>query len=326
MSIGEPKPHILSLFEQGLAIEKISEIVQISSYWVTSSLVDEFGKSEFNALKRAYQDRALLDMIEQGCSDAQIVRKLGLRAKRIHNVRTWVERRGKDSMQEEIVKLKANLRMTRASLRDRNLEIMRLYLDEGRTTREIGQELGLSGQRVSQILQGMNITKRNKQEAINQRIYELCVGGKTYREICAELGLSRSQIAARIKRNGFPTPRYAVPYPSKKRPAPHRDRIVSLYLDGLTGSEVAEKLGIPLPTVYANLRAANVPRRRKNSSPYPCTDRVAERQREVWRLHKTGMRHGAIATSLGVPYHIVANDIRHIRIALRDREPRPVGA
>lgn len=77
------------------------------------------------------------------------------------------------------------------------------------------------------------------------------------------------------------------------------DAVIREYVDGATGSELAEKYGVSTPTVLSRVRAAGVARRRGprqgHGSKRMCPDRdaaIAARRRSGETLQSIGDEYG----------------------------------
>jgi transposase len=94
---------------------------------------------------------------------------------------------------------------------ERTPEIVALY-EAGRSCREIGEAVGVSGHAVSNALRlaGVKRRKGGGRKGVTkvplERLRELTAQGLTLTELAFETGLDMGGLSRRLRRNGIPTP------------------------------------------------------------------------------------------------------------------------
>jgi len=143
--------------------------------------------------------------------------------------------------------------------------IITLYRAGG-SLRRVAAQMSISSESVRQVLKRAGMSRRSSGDyhrtylsrAELQRVARLYESGMSAASVGRTLGLGGSKVIYRLHRLGI-----------EVRPAGHYGRVSKdelkrtgeLYASGLTGTEVAQRLGLGLPTVYARLRRMGVPRR-----------------------------------------------------------------
>lgn len=152
----------------------------------------------------------------------------------------------------------------------RKAEIVQLRL-KGLSYREIGDIVGLSGERVRQILDEENDSalsraRRRQNDARNQKILALHHQGLTQQAIAAELGMKSYTAVGQVIRDAGLC-RYRE---QRERDGINDERIAQLKAQGCTYRQIADTLGIEkLSAVYAALKRKGlvVPLNAKRAQP-----------------------------------------------------------
>lgn len=141
--------------------------------------------------------------------------------------------------------------------------IKKMYLEEGMSTTEIGDKLGVSSTVPQRILKNMGITrsiseaKLGKERGTNlpvDEIKEMYQEGKSTISIANEIDCSKSSIIKVLKKEGIPRDNI---YEYKHEKI---EDIEYLYLNGYSMNRICEELDIPYSTVNSNLHKLGIVR------------------------------------------------------------------
>ncbi len=174
--------------------------------------------------------------------------------------------------------------------------------------------------------------KRSKEVAKRrENVARLYTKGKTVREIAEELGVTVPIIYQDIRlliKEGKVEKREKSDINGKKEGrkrskevAKRREEVVRLYTKGKTVREIAEELGISLPTIYQDIRIlvkeGKIEKREREESKTNGKKRgrkrskkVSKRREDAARLYKEGKTAKEISEELGVSVSIIYQDIR----------------
>ena len=170
----------------------------------------------------------------------------------------------------------------------RREEVARLY-NEGKTAKEIAEEIGVSIQIVYQdihiLVEEKRIVKRERKS------------------------LTRSKKTKRIE-----------------QVAKRREEVVRLYNEGKTVDEISKKIGVSIATIYSDIKVLEAEekierhkiKRKKN------TAKLTKRREEIARLYNEGKTPKEIAEKLGISLTVVYRDLKELeneeKIKRRKRE------
>jgi len=108
----------------------------------------------------------------------------------------------------------------------------------GMTLREVGEEFGISGERVRQILSGLEVSTRSRKVGELEGLEEMASRGMRLKEIAEEFGISDSAVSKRLRKRGLKVA--YVPRVSWDWRSAEKD-----YLEGVLSLPlIAEKYGI----------------------------------------------------------------------------------
>jgi transposase len=136
----------------------------------------------------------------------------------------------------------------------RLLEMRALY-ERGATLREVGEEFGISGERVGQLFRGAGLRTRStgetralEREPRAREMYELYGQGMTLGEVGEKFGISASGVRHLFEIEGLPLDSRARADASKREQKRVREsraaQMYELYERGATVAEVGEKFGV----------------------------------------------------------------------------------
>ena len=171
---------------------------------------------------------------------------------------------------------------------DRDVSIIQRYLS-GDTLQEIGDDFGITRERVRQLLRKMNIPSlgyrdRHKNKAAPVTDFEreiaqaYAVDRTSPRELCEEYGIGQGRLYTILRRTGthrLPRGRWLV----RDDDAEITEKIVSMYRQGARGEDIAIAVGLGSSSnIYPYLRKAGVSvGARKTAKRVALADEIAER-------------------------------------------------
>lgn len=139
--------------------------------------------------------------------------------------------------------------------------LRRAYLEEGRTLESIGQEVGLTRERVRQLRNRFGIPKRVEvaedpgervSEALLRQLY--VVQGLTLPEIATRTGIRRDQVAELAARYELARPRVY------ERHGLTKELLHELYVEQRKSAlTIADELGVPVQAVWTALKKHDIP-------------------------------------------------------------------
>lgn len=147
--------------------------------------------------------------------------------------------------------------------------------------------------------------------------------GLTAPEIAKRLGASRATVSMDIhhlRQSGVDLPRRKS-HPVDARVKARRERVATLWRQGLTSSEITEATGFPQAKVLTDLRWLRVRGDIPAHDPYDHPDRVARRA-TVGDLWEAGHKADEIAAKLGVRRSTLYKDLERLREEGRDLDFR----
>lgn len=187
--------------------------------------------------------------------------------------------------------------------------LRRLYIEERKTTREIGALCGVSKTHVLRWLKAEGIERRPANRGLlNRGIAEpaaddlrrmVHVEHRSYREIAAMFGVDPSAVMHWLKRHGIQRPKTWETRRAGNAPVwPDDDVLARRYESGERVNDIAAEVGVSRPTVIARLKQLGVAVRRDGydgGKRFACDDghsvRSVYEQRVCNWLSKQGIPH-----------------------------------
>lgn len=164
--------------------------------------------------------------------------------------------------------------------------LTRLYLDERRTTYEIGALYGVSRVSVTRWLKragipvrmgGRGLVSRGVTEPTADDLRRMVhVEHRSYREIAAMFGVDPSAVMHWLKRHGIDRPTtWSARYGATAPAIPDAQELAALYASGLSLTEIGNRFGVSSRPIRARMTAWNVPLKRSGwdgGKRLPCED------------------------------------------------------
>lgn len=160
----------------------------------------------------------------------------------------------KNNVREELKRL--GLRAKRAEMKRKDVrkheDVRKMYVEEKKTLRQIGKVLGITGERVRQILQVQGVESRKVNhhaleigEKNRERVLELWEEGKTAKEICESMGIGQNAVLRHLKSLEVRPHRKVVSYCDDEE---FSKKVLELRNQGKSHHDVGKALGVSWAT------------------------------------------------------------------------------
>ena len=191
---------------------------------------------------------------------------------------------------------------------------------QGVSQSSIAREVGLTRQRIWQVCKGLGLPRvqRRPREDRVRLLPGLMQQGLTNTQIADRLGVSHGCVVRDLR--SLPKYQKLLATRAAAKPAAvRRGKIPGLLEQGMSRRQIADSLGVDLPTIQRDMRRMQIPKRymdmaaanRRSSDPR--LKPVVQRRSRVQVLRKQGRPVIEIARELEVPGATVWNDLLRMR-------------
>ena len=248
---------------------------------------------------------------------------------------------------QSIQKLKDNGFITDDIINERKSNLATIYSElielfkQGKTYKQIGDELGLDKTTISQNIQELKIygvitndiiNKRNfnitylKEEKslnINNQIIKLLKQGKTIREISEALNFTVAYMHYKINilqetgklSQDIIEQNPTLAYPNRKKVTINDDEIIELFKQGKTQNEISNCLGCNSSTISLHIQKLKKAGIINNDIISERISNIASANRQLIELFEQGKTYNEISEALGYPPTIISQKIKNLKKA-----------
>ncbi len=317
------RERVAKLYKEGKTEKEIAEILGISFNTVQKDITYLI-KNGIIEPKITIRRKKVARLYEEGKNKVEISKELGVSVSTVNKDIKYLIENGFIEDQETKKK----------TIQDRREKVLVLY-NQGNTVIKIAEELGVSTNTVYKDVRFLKETgrikgkedredRKNKKQKVNkreekantrrERIAILYNRGESVRQISEDLGVPISTVYDDIKylgENGIIRLRVKDnELKAKKR----REEVARLYNSGKSIKEIAEELGVTIPTVSRDIKQleeeGSIERRSRKSKGVE--NRIVERRKKVAKLYNSGKKLKDIAEELGISTSTLHMDLRYL--------------
>ncbi len=335
---------IINLLKQGKTIREISEALNFTVAYMhyKINILQETGKLSQDIIeqnptlaylkkkKATINDNEIIELFKQGKTHKEISKALACTL---------------SVVSQSIQKLKDNGFITDDIINERKSNLATIYSElielfkQGKTYKQIGDELGLDKTTISQNIQELKIygvinndiiNKRNfnitylKEEKslnINNQIIKLLKQGKTIREISEALNFTVAYMHYKINilqetgklSEDIIEQNTTLAYPNRKKVTINDDEIIELFKQGKTQNEISNCLGCNSSTISLHIQKLKKAGIINNDIISERISNIASANRQLIELFEQGKTYNEISEALGYPPTIISQKIKNLK-------------
>ena len=335
---------IINLLKQGKTIREISEALNFTVAYMhyKINILQETGKLSQDIIeqnptlaylkkkKATINDNEIIELFKQGKTHKEISKALACTL---------------SVVSQSIQKLKDNGFITDDIINERKSNLATIYSElielfkQGKTYKQIGDELGLDKTTISQNIQELKIygvinndiiNKRNfnitylkekKSLNINNQIIKLLKQGKTIREISEALNFTVAYMHYKINilqetgklSENIIEQNTTLAYPNRKKVTINDDEIIELFKQGKTQNEISNCLGCNSSTISLHIQKLKKAGIINNDIISERISNIASANRQLIELFEQGKTYNEISEALGYPPTIISQKIKNLK-------------
>ena len=335
---------IINLLKQGKTIREISEALNFTVAYMhyKINILQETGKLSQDIIeqnptlaylkkkKATINDNEIIELFKQGKTHKEISKALACTL---------------SVVSQSIQKLKDNGFITDDIINERKSNLATIYSElielfkQGKTYKQIGDELGLDKTTISQNIQELKIygvinndiiNKRNfnitylKEEKslnINNQIIKLLKQGKTIREISEALNFTVAYMHYKINilqetgklSENIIEQNTTLAYPNRKKVTINDDEIIELFKQGKTQNEISNCLGCNSSTISLHIQKLKKAGIINNDIISERISNIASANRQLIEFFEQGKTYNEISEALGYPPTIISQKIKNLK-------------